>query len=99
MNAYKTEVVLSEEGRLSLHDLPFHVGETVEVIVLETAKNGQTHGNANGHVPAKNALVEDDILYHLDELIANAPDVEGVPTDLAENFDAYRFGLKKVGDA
>ena len=105
MNAYKTEVVLSEEGRLSLHDLPFHVGETVEVIVLETAKNGHapttTNGNATNGVTndgASNA-VEDDILYRMDELLADLPDIEGAPTDWAENFDAYRFGLKKADDA
>jgi len=98
MNAYKTEVVLSEEGRLSLQGLPFHVGETVEVIVLETAKNGHVNGiektNSVVEMP-----VEDDILYHLDELIADLPEIEGAPTDWAENFDAYRFGLKKADKA
>jgi hypothetical protein len=35
MNAYKVEMILSEEGALMLKDLPFHVGDAVEVIILE----------------------------------------------------------------
>jgi hypothetical protein len=35
MNAHKVETVLSEDGALSLKGLPFHVGDAVEVIILE----------------------------------------------------------------
>jgi hypothetical protein len=35
MNAYKVETILSEDGALTLKDLPFHVGDAVEVIILE----------------------------------------------------------------
>ncbi|MEC4812267.1 MAG: hypothetical protein SAK29_03160 [Scytonema sp. PMC 1069.18] len=35
MNAHKMEVVLTEDGMLTLQGLPFHAGETVEVIILE----------------------------------------------------------------
>jgi hypothetical protein len=35
MNAYKVETILSEDGALMLKDLPFHVGDAVEVIILE----------------------------------------------------------------
>jgi hypothetical protein len=35
MNAYKVEMILSEDGALMLKDLPFHVGDAVEVIILE----------------------------------------------------------------
>jgi hypothetical protein len=35
MNAHKMEVVLTENGTLTLQGLPFHAGETVEVIILE----------------------------------------------------------------
>ena len=89
MNAYKTEVVLSEEGRLSLHDLPFHVGETVEVIVLETAKNGHSSTATNGS--ASNRF-EDDSMYRIEELIANLPNNDTAPTDFAENHDLYIHG-------
>jgi hypothetical protein len=35
MNAYKVETILSEDGALTLKDLPFQVGDAVEVIILE----------------------------------------------------------------
>jgi hypothetical protein len=35
MNAFKVETILSEDGALTLKDLPFHVGDAVEVIILE----------------------------------------------------------------
>ncbi|BAU13174.1 unknown protein [Leptolyngbya sp. NIES-3755] len=35
MNAYKVETVVLEDGKVLLQGLPFRVGETVEVIVLE----------------------------------------------------------------
>jgi hypothetical protein len=36
MNAHKIEAVLAEDGTLTLRDLPFHAGDAVEVIILET---------------------------------------------------------------
>jgi hypothetical protein len=36
MRAYRIETVLDERGRIALNDLPFDVGERVEVIVLST---------------------------------------------------------------
>jgi hypothetical protein len=41
MNAYKVEMVLSEDGALLLHNLPFHAGDAVEVIVSERPKTQQ----------------------------------------------------------
>ena len=35
--AHRTEAVLSEDGKLSLDNLPFRAGQTVEVIVLPAA--------------------------------------------------------------
>jgi hypothetical protein len=35
MNAYKVETIVSEDGSLILKDLPFHMGDAVEVIILE----------------------------------------------------------------
>ncbi|MBW4477722.1 MAG: hypothetical protein KME54_12840 [Tolypothrix brevis GSE-NOS-MK-07-07A] len=35
MNAHKIEVVLAEDGTLILRGLPFHAGDSVEVIILE----------------------------------------------------------------
>ncbi len=87
MNAYKTEVVLSEEGQLSLRDLPFRAGETVEVIVLELAKNGAATKNGS-----TTKSVEDDAMYHIEELIAGLPDSEGAPINFAKNHDRYIHG-------
>jgi hypothetical protein len=39
MNAYKVEAILSEDGTLTLKDLPFHVGDAVEVIILERSRS------------------------------------------------------------
>jgi hypothetical protein len=39
MNAYKVETILSEDGALILKDLPFHVGDAVEVIILERSRS------------------------------------------------------------
>jgi hypothetical protein len=36
MNAHKIEVVLAEDGTLTLQGLPFHAGDAVEVIILDT---------------------------------------------------------------
>ena len=35
MKAYRLELVLTENGSLTLEDLPFQAGESVEIIVLE----------------------------------------------------------------
>jgi len=37
MLAHRTETTLSEDGVLTIHDLPFRRGESVEVIVLPFA--------------------------------------------------------------
>ncbi len=92
MNAYKTEVVLNEAGQLSLQGLPFVAGDTVEVIVLELAKNGHIEYLNGGDV-------QDDVLDHILDEVDALPPIDGAPTDWAENFDAYRFGLKKADDA
>jgi hypothetical protein len=39
MNVYKVETILSEDGALTLKDLPFHVGDAVEVMILERSPN------------------------------------------------------------
>lgn len=35
MKAYRRELVLTENGSLTLKDLPFQAGESVEIIILE----------------------------------------------------------------
>jgi hypothetical protein len=36
--AHRIEVILSEDGKLSLDNLPFRAGQAVEVIVLPSAR-------------------------------------------------------------
>jgi hypothetical protein len=47
MNAHKVEAVLAEDGTLILRDLPFHAGDTVEVIILEGKVLQQTFASPN----------------------------------------------------
>ena len=37
MNAHRVETVISQDRRVTLEDLPFQVGELVEVIILQCA--------------------------------------------------------------
>lgn len=37
MEAYRTDAVVEENRKVTIGDLPFQVGERVEVIVLQTA--------------------------------------------------------------
>ena len=41
MNAHRVETILTEDRKLTLEDLPFRVGDAVEVIVLERAAPGE----------------------------------------------------------
>jgi hypothetical protein len=38
MNAHKLAATLNEDGTLVLRGLPFHAGDTVEIIILEQSK-------------------------------------------------------------
>ncbi|BAY84972.1 hypothetical protein NIES267_44700 [Calothrix parasitica NIES-267] len=37
MKVHKIETILNEDGTLTLRGLPFHAGDTVEVIILKTS--------------------------------------------------------------
>ncbi|MBH8565335.1 hypothetical protein I8748_24665 [Nostoc sp. CENA67] len=58
MNAHKIEVVLTEDGTLTLQGLPFHAGDAVEVIILETKTSQQQAQNlpqsGTNHYPLHN---------------------------------------------
>lgn len=49
MYAHRIETVLTEDGVLTLQGLPFHAGDTVEVIILEshTAQQEQAPSQPN----------------------------------------------------
>lgn len=47
MNAHKIEAVLALDGTLTLRGLPFHAGDAVEVIILETKTPQQNVASPN----------------------------------------------------
>jgi hypothetical protein len=62
MNAYKVETILSEDRALMLKDLPFHVGDAVEVIILERSPSvsaGEAALQGLEGLPRKSEKVED----------------------------------------
>lgn len=38
MQAYRIETTVEQDGALTLHDLPFQEGESIEVIILSAVK-------------------------------------------------------------
>jgi hypothetical protein len=62
MNAYKVEAILSEDGALTLKDLPFYVGDAVEVIILERSRSfsaGEAALKGPGESPSQVKKAED----------------------------------------
>ncbi|WP_066424502.1 hypothetical protein [Anabaena sp. 4-3] len=51
MNVHKVEVVLTEDGNLTLQGLPFNAGDAVEVIIMET-KNRQHQASQTAPIDA-----------------------------------------------
>jgi hypothetical protein len=45
MSAHHIEITLAQDGKLTLDELPFHAGDTVEVIILgrQTKPNGREY--------------------------------------------------------
>lgn len=72
MNAYKVETILSEDGALILKDLPFHVGDAVEVIILERSRSVSEGESSNqavqvDHQPEPNLYpLRGTVLYYED---------------------------------
>ena len=66
METYHAEVTISEDGKLVMTDLPFHAGETVEVIVRpqvssETSdKDYPLRGTTYQHIDPFAPVAEDD---------------------------------------
>lgn len=77
MNAYKIEAVVAENGTVILRGLPFQVGDTVEVIVLEQRSGPQEVLSEHDSIAADQAYLrsveaqmdewlsaEDEAAYH-----------------------------------
>jgi hypothetical protein len=56
MNAHKIETILSEDGALILKGLPFHIGDAVEVIILERSRSVSTQESSS---QIKNAVIDE----------------------------------------
>ena len=48
--AHRVETVLAEDGKLTINQLPFRAGQTVEVIVLPVASSTAATGSLRGTV-------------------------------------------------
>jgi hypothetical protein len=55
MNAHKIETIFSEDGTLTLKELPFHAGDAVEVIILERSPSVSTEESSS---QLENAVLE-----------------------------------------
>jgi len=59
MKAYRLELVLTENGSLTLEDLPFQAGESVEIIMLE--RSTQQHSTQpNQEFPLAGKILQYD---------------------------------------
>ena len=63
MNAHKIETVLTEDGTLTLRGLPFHAGDTIEVIILESLS---PQDEAPTHSPDSNPYLLRGTVIHYD---------------------------------
>lgn len=43
MQAHRIEAIIRQDGKLLIEDIPFHAGETVEVIILPAARPASEH--------------------------------------------------------
>jgi hypothetical protein len=43
MQAHRIEAVIQQDGKLVIEDIPFHAGETVEIIILSAVKPQSEH--------------------------------------------------------
>lgn len=63
MNAHRIETVLTEDGTLTLRGLPFHAGDTVEVIILESRTSqheASTHSPDSNPYPLRGTVIRYD---------------------------------------
>ena len=58
INALKVELVLKEDGILTLQGLPFHAGDAVEVIILGlSVKIGSQRSQERTHHPLRGSVI------------------------------------------
>ena len=57
MKAHRIETTLTENGTLSLKDLPFQAGDAVEIIILENPKK---HPSESNRYPLRGTVIRYD---------------------------------------
>jgi len=60
MNAHKLAVTLMEDGTLVLKGLPFHAGDTVEIIILEQLKEEHPSQSSQSNYPLQGTVLRYD---------------------------------------
>ena len=60
MNAHKLAATLMEEGTLVLKGLPFHAGDTVEIIILEQPKEERLSQASQADYPLQGTVLRYD---------------------------------------
>ena len=81
MNAHKLAVTLLEDGTLVLKGLPFHAGDTVEIIILEQPKEAWPRQLYPGDYPLQGTVLGyDDTL----EPVFDKDYLDAVATTLTE---------------
>ncbi|MFH7243014.1 MAG: hypothetical protein ACHWZW_09215 [Spirulina sp.] len=64
MNAHKVAATFMEDGTLVLKGLPFHAGDTVEIIILEQPQEDQRPWLAQGRHSLAGTVQQNDDDYH-----------------------------------
>jgi hypothetical protein len=102
-NAYRAHAQVSEDGTLTLREVPFAPGEQVGVILFaeraaaeepESQPAGSHTGASSAASPNQNPGETTDALAVLESLIGT---VEG-PVDWAAEHDHYLYGTPKRAD-
>jgi hypothetical protein len=60
MNAHKLAATLMEDGTLVLKGLPFHAGDSVEIIILEQPKEERPRQTSQGDYPLQGTVLRYD---------------------------------------
>ena len=58
MNAHKLTATFTEDGKIVLTGLPFHAGDTVEIIVLERPKEHKLSQDEKSQYPLEGTVLQ-----------------------------------------
>jgi hypothetical protein len=89
-HAYRAEAEVSDDGTVTLSNVPFPAGKKVDVIVLSEADEGEKHRPASSGENRAGT----DALSVLEGLIGSVE----APADWAAEHDHYLYGSPKRAD-